>query len=131
MHTIPTSNVPPTDVEALESFAGEVGPELRDVIVSLSRGIRDGAEVAILKGNETVTPSQAAQYIGLSRTFLYKMLDRGEIASHRVGRDRRIAVSDLLAFEARRRQDRDELAERFASQEQTRRGAIDEIADLL
>lgn len=33
--------------------------------------------------------------------------------------------------ETRRQQDRRELAERFASQEETRAGAIDEVADLL
>ena len=51
--------------------------------------------------------------------------------SHRVGRDRRIALGDLIAFEERRQRDRRELAERFASQSTTRGGAIDELADLL
>lgn len=73
---------------------------------------------------------QVATRLGMSRTHLYILLDRGEIVSHRVGRDRRIRVTDLLEFEQRRQQDRRELAERFAKQTQTRNAAIDEIADL-
>ena len=51
--------------------------------------------------------------------------------SHRVGRDRRIRLADLIAFETQRDHDRRELAERFANQRQTRTGAINELADLL
>jgi hypothetical protein len=51
--------------------------------------------------------------------------------SHRVGRDRRIRLTDLLAFEAQRQSDRRELAERFAQQRQTLQGAVAEVADLL
>jgi len=67
----------------------------------------------------------------MSRTHLYKLLDRGEIVSHRVGRDRRIRLSDLIDFETQRQSDNRELAERFANQQKTRSGAIDELAELL
>jgi excisionase family DNA binding protein len=67
----------------------------------------------------------------MSRTHLYKLLDRGEIPFDRVGRDRRIRVHDLLDFESRRRRERHELAQRFTSQRNTRAGTIDEVADLL
>jgi excisionase family DNA binding protein len=67
----------------------------------------------------------------MSRTFLYKLLDRGELLSHNVGRDRRIRTTDLARFEASRQRDRRELAERFAYAEKTRRGAAEELlADL-
>jgi excisionase family DNA binding protein len=64
----------------------------------------------------------------MSRTHLYKLLDRGEIISYRVGRDRRIELKDLAAFESQRQRDRRELAERFATQRQTLAAAIDEVA---
>ena len=67
----------------------------------------------------------------MSRTHLYRLLDRGEIVSHRVGRDRRIRLSDLIGFETQRQRDNRELAERFANQQKTRSGAIDELAELL
>src|SRR5699024_63657 len=106
-------------------------PELRDVLLSLSRCARGQTEIAVTDGSTVISPSQAAKHLGMSRTHLYKLLDRGEIASHRVGRDRRIRVDDLFDFEAQRHDDRRELAERFANQRTTRAGAIDEVADLL
>lgn len=132
MQTIQTSNVPVEQLEALAQFAqSAAGPELRDVLLSLSRCIRDGADLAVIGTASTLTPAEAAERLSMSRTHLYKLLDRGEIVSHRVGRDRRIRLTDLVAFEEHRQSDRRELAERFAKQRQTRAGAIDELADLL
>ena len=67
----------------------------------------------------------------MSRTHLYKLLDRGILPSHRVGSHRKIQTNDLEEFRAQREADKKDLAERFASQDRTRRSAIDEIADLL
>ena len=132
MQTIQTSNVPKDQLVALAQFAqNSAGPELRDVLLSLSRCIRDGADLAVIDGDSTLTPAQAAKRLGMSRTHLYKLLDRGEIVSHRVGRDRRIRFTDLVAFETQRQADRRELAERFANRDRTRAAAIDELTDLL
>lgn len=132
MQTIETANIPVEQLEALEQYAmTSAGPELRDVLLSLSRCVRDGAEFAVIDGTPVLTPHQAAERLGMSRTHLYKLLDRGEIVSHRVGRDRRIRLSDLIDFETQRQRDNRELAERFANQQKTRSGAIDELAELL
>jgi len=133
MQTIPTSSVPVDQLKALAQFAkNAAGPELREVLLSVSRCISEGADLAVIEAaSVTLTPAEAAERLGMSRTHLYKLLDRGEIASHRVGRDRRIRVADLVAFEERRQSDRRELAERFAKQRQTWDAAIDEVADLL
>ncbi|HEX9035255.1 MAG TPA: helix-turn-helix domain-containing protein [Streptosporangiaceae bacterium] len=132
MRILETANIPVEELDALEQYAlSSLGPELRDVLLSLSRCVRDGAEFAVVDGSAVLTPSQAAERLGMSRTHLYKLMDRGEIMSHRVGRDRRIRLNDLLAFEAQRQRDRRELAERFATQQQTLAGAIDEVANRL
>ena len=132
METLATSNIPVQQIEQLEEFAQSVEPELRDVLLSIARCVRDGDDVLVVDGNApALTPSQAAKHLGMSRAHLYKLLDRGEIQFDRVGRDRRIRFQDLAAFEERRQRDRRELAERFAHQNETRAGAVDEIADLL
>lgn len=132
MQSLPTANIPSDQLDALDAFAcSDAGPELRDLLLSLSRCAREGDEVLLVDGDETITPKQAAERLGMSRTHLYKLLDRGEILFHRVGRDRRIRVRDLLDFEMQHQRDRRELAERFARQSQTAADADDEIADLL
>ena len=73
------------------------------------------------------TPAQVAQRLRVSRTHLYKLLDSGQIPSHRVGRDRRVSGRDIAAFERRRQEERRALAERFARAETIRRGAVDEL----
>jgi len=129
MTTIRTRTVPSGEADVLDQIArGDVSPEMRDVLLSVSRCIREGVDVVPLKADTTLTPTQVADRLGMSRAHLYKLLDRGEIVSHRVGRDRRITLVDVLQFESKRQRDRRELAERFARQDETRAGAVDEIA---
>jgi excisionase family DNA binding protein len=130
MEILETTNIPVEQLDALEQYAQtSLGPELRDVLLSLSRCVRSGAELTVTARSVVLTPSQAAERLGMSRTHLYKLLDRGEIMSYRVGRDRRIELKDLAAFELQRQLDRRELAERFATQRQTLAGVIDEVAN--
>ncbi|HET7531921.1 MAG TPA: helix-turn-helix domain-containing protein, partial [Nocardioidaceae bacterium] len=114
MQTLETAKIPSEQLDALDEFArSDAGPELRDLLLSISRCIREGDEVVTIDGDKTITPSQAAGRLNMSRTHLYKLLDRGEILSHRVGRDRRIRMRDLVEFEKQHQRDRRELAERF------------------
>jgi len=129
MEVLETTNIPVEQLDALEDYAQtSLGPELRDVLLSLSRCVRDGAELTVTAKSVVLTPREAAERLCMSRTHLYKLLDRGEIISYRVGRDRRIELKDLAAFESQRQRDRRELAERFATQRQTLAAAIDEVA---
>lgn len=132
MKTLPTAHIPTNQLAELDKFANSsVGPELRDVLLSISQCVRAGNDVVVDDGSTTLTPTQVAERLSMSRTHLYKLLDRGEIVSHRVGRDRRIRICDLIEFEERRQRDRRELAERFAHQHETTGAAVDEIADQL
>src|SRR5680860_543063 len=102
MQTLQTDQITPEQLDELDKFArSDAGPELRDLLLSLSR------------------------------SHLYKLLCRGETLPHRVGRDRRIRMRDLGEFEKQHQRYRRELAERFAHQRKTAAAANDEIADLL
>lgn len=117
------------DIQRLaESAKTETVRDLLLRVASLSsseKGIPSIAE------DRTYTPAEAAKRIGMSRTHLYKLLDRGALPSHRVGSHRKIFASDLKAFEEKRHADRIELAERFSRERETAAAVDDEIADLL
>ncbi|MGY5766547.1 helix-turn-helix domain-containing protein [Brachybacterium sp. DNPG3] len=123
--------MPSAQLDELEAVARGASAEVRDLLTSIVSSLRDGDEIVAVGPSETLTPNQAAKTLGMSRTHLYKLLDDGTIASHRVGRDRRIAIKDLADFADRRGAARHALAERFADQDRIREAAIDEIADLL
>lgn len=75
-----------------------------------------------------MTPNQAARFLHMSRAHLNKLIDANELPHEIVGhRDRRIRVSDVLAFEARQQGARKALAERFAHSDRDDAALIEEM----
>ncbi|GAB2580608.1 helix-turn-helix domain-containing protein [Kribbella endophytica] len=127
--TFETANIPAGQLDELEQFAQErTDPELRAALLLITRFARDSSQLIVSDATQTLTPNEAAKRLGMSRTHLYKLLDAGEIPFHNVGRDRRIEMRDLVAFEEKRDTARRELAERFAHQRATTKTAVDELA---
>lgn len=86
---------------------------LYEFLVKLIADLCEGQSVAIVQNEAQLTTVEAARMLGVSRQFLVKMLERGEIPYHMVGTHRRVYVGDLLAYRAKRdskrRQTLDEL----------------------
>lgn len=118
-----------TDIQRLAEFAKT--ETVRDLLLRVASLSGSGNGIPSIAEDRTYTPAEAAKRIGMSRTHLYKLLDRGALPSHRVGSHRKIFASDLKAFEEKRHADRIELAERFSRQRETAAAVDDEIADLL
>ena len=51
--------------------------------------------------NGLVTTARAAQILSLSRGMVYRLMAHGDLAFVKIGRSRRIAVSELARFIAR------------------------------
>lgn len=131
MQTISNGTVPSAQIDALDAASQALpGAEIQELLQSLVNCLREGDDIVAITPNSALTPNQVAQRLGMSRTHLYKLLDSGAIESHRVGRDRRIRVTDVIKFETQRHSDRRELAERFASQDRTQSAATNEPIDL-
>ncbi|WP_295689191.1 helix-turn-helix domain-containing protein [uncultured Brevibacterium sp.] len=130
--TIATSQLTADDLDRLTAVRNDSdSPQMRAVLDRVITSARHGHDLAELSTAAVVSPQEAADSLGMSRTHLYKLLDRGVLPSHRVGSHRKIQANDLEEFRAQREADKKELAERFASQDRTRKSAIDEIADLI
>jgi len=131
MDTINRKPVPPAQIDQLEQLKEALPAEMREILHALASSLRDGDDIIAFEANDTITPSQAAKKLRMSRTHLYKLLDDGAIPFHRVGRDRRILMSDFVEFIQHRDAERRDLAERFASRQQIEDEAAREIAELL
>ncbi len=64
--------------------------------------LASGAEVHVLAGDAELTTQQAADLLGLSRTYLVRLIDQGTIPAHLAGTHRRLHATDVLAYQARR-----------------------------
>lgn len=51
-----------------------------------------------LDGLIAVSPTKAADTIGVSRATIYNLIERGELRRSKIGRSTRIPVADLVAL---------------------------------
>ena len=57
-----------------------------------------GRGVTIIPTNRMLTTQEAADVLGVSRPTLVKVLESGDLRFSKVGRHRRVALGDLLAY---------------------------------
>lgn len=60
-----------------------------------------GRAVSIIPVNKEVTTQEAADFLNVSRPFLVKLLEKGDIPFSKVGSHRRIRFSDVLSYKKR------------------------------
>lgn len=88
----------------VRDFLGTLPPDspLTTLLVRQMSALSRGIDIASLESDAELTPNQAAEILRMSRPFLLKFLDSGELPSHSVGSHRRIRMSDLTEFAQRR-----------------------------
>jgi excisionase family DNA binding protein len=74
----------------------------RDIV----RNLENGRSMVLMPEERQLTTQRAAELLGMSRPYLIRLLDAGEMAYHLVGKHRRIALRDVLAYAKRRSEGR-------------------------
>jgi excisionase family DNA binding protein len=84
----------------------ELPESLYSVLLRAAHELRRGRGVSILPVGLELTTQQAADLVNVSRPFLIRLLEAGQIPYHRVGTHRRIRLDDVLAYRRRRSEER-------------------------
>jgi excisionase family DNA binding protein len=91
----------------------ELGPGLLRLLTFVFDESLRGHRVRVVGDDDFVSPEAAAQDLGVSRPFVYKLMDSGQLPFKKVGSHRRIssdAVQDFLAAQLERVQAAEALA---------------------
>jgi excisionase family DNA binding protein len=83
---------------------------LKDIVKNLA----DGRSLVLMPEEKQLTTQQAGDLLGMSRPYVIRLLDGGEMPYVLVGKHRRISLRDVLAFAKRR--------------SEARRSALDKMA---
>ena len=95
-----------SDEEHLE-LPSEVVEVLKRVVDAMSKN----QAVVVAPVDLSLTTQQAADFLGVQRTFLVRLLDTGEVPFQKPGRHRRVRLKDLLDYrENRSKECRESLA---------------------
>jgi len=76
------------------------------LLMDIVRNLENGRSLVLLPEDRPLTTQRAAELLGMSRPFLIRLLDGGEMPYHRVGKHRRIALRDVLAYSKQRAEGR-------------------------
>lgn len=81
--------------------------EIFRILDQVTNALADGDGITVIPQDMMMTTQQAADFLGVSRPTLVRLLEEGEIPFDRPGRHRRVRLRDLVeyqdAFRAERR----------------------------
>lgn len=76
----------------------EIPRTVFSVLMKVLAVMSEGKAFTLIPMDEELTTQQAADILNVSRPYLNKVLDLGDIPHRKVGRNRRIKFSDLLDY---------------------------------
>jgi len=79
----------------------ELPEGIHTLLVSIVENLRAGNGVSVIPLHAELTTVQAAELLNVSRPYLIKQIDAGELPHHMVGTHRRLKLLDVLAYRDR------------------------------
>jgi excisionase family DNA binding protein len=97
----------------------ELPHSVYDVLVDvINEVLVKGNSVKVMSVDAELTTQQAAELLNVSRPFLIKLLEKGDIEYRKVGTHRRIRLEDLLVYRDQRDAERRRLLGEITSESQ-------------
>lgn len=93
--------------------------EIFRILDQVTDALAAGEGITIVPQGATMTTQQAADFLGISRPTLVRLLEAGDIPFDKPGRHRRVQLEDLVAYQATSR------AERRAALRDVQRASLD------
>jgi excisionase family DNA binding protein len=101
---------------------------LYSFLLRLLADLRAGQPVTLLQNRHEFTTIEASKILGMSRQFLVRLLEKGEIPFHMVGTHRRMYARDVLAYKVKRDLSRGKTLDDLARAEYEE-GIYDQVPD--
>lgn len=96
----------------------EIPRQVFNVLMRVLAVMSEGKAFSLIPMDKELTTQQAADILNVSRPYLNKILDLGEIVHRKVGRNRRIKFSDLMEYKKSQEQKSKEALQELANQSQ-------------
>jgi excisionase family DNA binding protein len=80
----------------------ELPAGLTEVMHRAAELLAEGRAVAVLPEEEMLTTQEAASVLNVSRQYLVRLVDTGELPAEKVGSHRRLRAADVAAYKSRR-----------------------------
>lgn len=77
----------------------EIPAEVYYLLTHIVDALANERGVSVVPTNTRLTTQQAADHLGISRPTLVKLLEQGDISFSKVGRHRRVLLTDLIGYE--------------------------------
>jgi excisionase family DNA binding protein len=72
------------------------------VVLQVVHAMASGKAISIIPQQQELTTQQAAEYLNVSRPYLIKLLEQGDINYIKVGSHRRVRFDDLMKYKQHR-----------------------------
>ena len=95
----------------------ELPSAVAGLLDEILKNMQAGKAVSIVPEHQQLTTQRAANILGISRPFMVKLLEEGELTFHMVGSHRRVYLKDLLAYKKHRDEERHDSINRMARME--------------